>query len=390
MAASPRAALPAPGPRGRSPGEAPARSDPIRGAARSCGSPSPRRGAPGDRGDAASAAPHERHRVGNHDAPRPQRSPCFLARSAAALRRRRGGEAQIGEPRLPPLLLPFPGGSAAPSGRPPAAASPRPAARAILEAHTRARPRSLAHTHGARFPPEPTARPGPQQGGGGGGEAARRSHGPAAPQVTEGRGEGGSAAPRAPAPLTRRALGAPGALIVAFIPGGFGFSGGRAREKRGRKKEKESKKKKKIIKEKTPRASPFPPPAPIVRPREAGRWASAAPGCHSRLLPAAPSTPRLSQQLQGWGDPPPPAPTNKELRESWTESRAPVHSATLGTQPRCSPRRGRAPSAPLGAAPAQRSQPRPPPHARRGRPPRIRRGRWEILITDAFILHNCG
>lgn len=261
MAASPRAALPAPGPRGRSPGEAPARSDPIRGAARSCGSPSPRRGAPGDRGDAASAAPHERHRVGNHDAPRPQRSPCFLARSAAALRRRRGGEAQIGEPRLPPLLLPFPGGSAAPSGRPPAAASPRPAARAILEAHTRARPRSLAHTHGARFPPEPTARPGPQQGGGGGGEAARRSHGPAAPQVTEGRGEGGSAAPRAPAPLTRRALGAPGALIVAFIPGGFGFSGGRAREKRGRKKEKESKKKKNNKRE-NPSSQPLPPARP--------------------------------------------------------------------------------------------------------------------------------
>lgn len=39
------------------------------------------------------------------------------------------------------------------------------------------------------------------------------------------------------------------------------------------------------------------------------------------------------------------------------------------------PRRGAAAARWAGAAP---------PHTR------IRRGRWEILITDGFILHNCG
>lgn len=392
MAASPRAALPAPGPRGRSPGKP--RPAPIRSEGR------PRAGCPRLRGEerpGIAGTPRRQHRTGSTaPAATTPPGPSAPRASSHAPAQRSGGGAEgkrrsanpgfplLSSPPLPrrqrgPLRPPTRRGIS-PPGRP----------RHFRGTHTRARPRSLAHTHGARFPPEPTARPGPQRGGGGG-EESRRSHGPAAPQVTEGRGEGGSAAPRAPAPLTRRALGAPGALIVAFIPGGFGFSGGRAREKRRRKKEKASKK---IIKKKTPRASPFPPPAPIVRPREAGRWASAAPGRHSRLRPAGPP-PVCHSNFRAGRDLPPPAPTNKELRESRIEGRAPLHSAMLGTRPRCPPvtpsgrsrlsalcsPRGRPGSAlPAPAAAARRA----------GWPPRIRRGRWEILITDAFILHNCG
>lgn len=239
MAASPRAALPAPGPRGGSPGEAPARSAPLRSEGR------PRAGGPRLRGEErprTAGTPRRRHRAGSHDAPpgpgAPRGSP-----HAPPQRSGGGGEggAQIGEARLPPP--PIPRRQRGPL-RPPTrrGISPPGRPRHFRGAHTRARPRSLAHTHGARFPPEPTARPGPRRGGGGG-EAERRSHGPAAPQVTEGRGEGGSAAPRAPAPLTRRALGAPGALIVAFIPGGFRlFRRASERKERGGGEEKESEK----------------------------------------------------------------------------------------------------------------------------------------------------
>lgn len=51
------------------------------------------------------------------------------------------------------------------------------------------------------------------------------------------------------------------------------------------------------------------------------------------------------------------------------------HTPLVSLRPprRTAPRRGAAAARKAGAA-----------------PPRIRRGRWEILITDDFILHNCG
>lgn len=337
MAASPRAALPAPGPRGGSPGEAPARSTPLRSEGR------PRAGGPRLRGEErprTAGTPRRRHRAGSHDAPpgpgAPRGSPH------APPQRSGGGEeggAQIGEARLPPP--PIPRRQRGPL-RPPTrrGISPPGRPRHFRGAHTRARPRSLAHTHGARFPPEPTARPGPRRGGGGG-EAERRSHGPAAPQVTEGRGEGGSAAPRAPAPLTRRALGAPGALIVAFIPDGFRLFRRASERKGGGGRER----KRKNIKEKTPRASPFPRPPPLFgRGRPGGGRAQrrvAIPGC-APLASPRPSPPPVCHsnfRAGGGGDPPPPAPTKKELRESWTEGRAPLRSATLATRPGCPPPR---------------------------------------------------
>ena len=339
MAASPRAALPAPGPRGGSPGEAPARSAPLRSEGR------PRAGGPRLRGEErprTAGTPRRRHRAGSHDAPpgpgAPRGSP-----HAPPQRSGGGGEggAQIGEARLPPP--PIPRRQRGPL-RPPTrrGISPPGRPRHFRGAHTRARPRSLAHTHGARFPPEPTARPGPRRGGGGG-EAERRSHGPAAPQVTEGRGEGGSAAPRAPAPLTRRALGAPGALIVAFIPGGFRLFR-RASERKESGKGGGRERKRKNIKEKTPRASPFPRPPPLFgRGRPGGGRAQrrvAIPGCAPLASPRLSPPPSVTATSGlGGGDPPPPAPTKKELRESWTEGRAPLRSATLATRPGCPPPR---------------------------------------------------
>lgn len=336
MAASPRAALPAPGPRGGSPGEAPARSAPLRSEGR------PRAGGPRLRGEErprTAGTPRRRHRAGSHDAPpgpgAPRGSP-----HAPPQRSGGGGEggAQIGEARLPPP--PIPRRQRGPL-RPPTrrGISPPGRPRHFRGAHTRARPRSLAHTHGARFPPEPTARPGPRRGGGGG-EAERRSHGPAAPQVTEGRGEGGSAAPRAPAPLTRRALGAPGALIVAFIPGGFRLFR-RASERKESGKGGGRERKRKNIKEKTPRASPFPRPPPLFgRGRPGGGRAQrrvAIPGCAPLASPRPSPPPPSVTATSGLGGGDPPAPTKKELRESWTEGRAPLRSATLATRPGCPP-----------------------------------------------------
>lgn len=126
---------------------------------------------------------------------------------------------------------------------------------------------------------------------------------------------------------------------MAFIPGGFRLFR-RASERKESGKGGGRERKRKNIKEKTPRASPFPRPPPLFgRGRPGGGRAQrrvAIPGCAPLASPRLSPPPSVTA-TSGLGGGDPPAPTKKELRESWTEGRAPLRSATLATRPGCPP-----------------------------------------------------